>query len=287
MPEPPQLPPIAKEPFSVLLLGQSDRPGLEEALAAWITFLDGLNQTFEIILVDDALLDRTVELGKHHPAIRVLRDPVRRGSGAALRLGLTAAQHPLLFYAPCDGSFQPKDIKLLFDQIDQVHVVVGHRVGRRVPFPLRVLGFSWRLLLRVLFGLPVQPLPAWLGWRDHARNLFARYVFALRLHDVQSEFRLFRRSIFQRIPIQSNGAFAHVEVLAKANFLTAMMTDVPVSYQPLSSPASWWKEAWHIFAHPEFGPAVLPKESPPTSGPNGEAEDSQNEHPPDCGATDA
>src|SRR5262249_8618620 len=149
--DPPQLPPIAKEPFSVLLLGQSDRPGLEEALAAWITFLNGLNQTFEIILVDDALFDRTVELGKHHPAIRVLRDPVRRGSGAALRLGLTAAQHPLLLYAPCDGSFQPKDMKLLFDQIDQVHVVVGHRVGRRVPFPLRVLGFCWRLLLRVLF----------------------------------------------------------------------------------------------------------------------------------------
>jgi hypothetical protein len=287
MPEPPQLPPIAKEPFSVLLLGQSDRPGLEEALNAWIAFLNSLNRTFEIILVDDALLDRTAELARHHPTIRVLRDPAKRGSGASLRLGLTAAQHPLLLYAPCDVSFQPKDIKLLFDEIDRVHVVVGHRVGRRVPFPLRVLGFCWRLVLRVLFGLPVPPLPAWLGWRDHARNLFARFVFALRLHDVQSEFRLFRRAIFRRIPIQSNGSFAHVEVLAKANFLTALMTDVPVSYQPLSAPASWWKEAWHIFAHPDFGPAVLPEELPLAPATSDRAEEPRTEVSPDCGVTDA
>jgi len=270
------------------LLGHSDRPGLEEALDAWITYLNGLNRTYEIILVDDAVLDRTLELAKRHPTVRMLHDPARRGSGAALRLGLTAARHPLLLYAPCDGSFQPKDSKLMFEEIDQVHVVVGNRVGRRVPFPLRVLGFCWRLALRVLFGLPVQPLPAWLGWRDHTRNLFARFVFALRLHDVQSEFRLFRRPIFQRIPIQSNGSFAHVEVLAKANFLTAMMTDVPVSYQPVATPASWWREAWHIFAHPEFGPAVLPEEeSPPTPATNEKAQKPPSEIPSDSGATDA
>jgi glycosyltransferase involved in cell wall biosynthesis len=267
MPEAPQLPPIATLPLSVVLLSRSDEPGLEDALQAWTIHLDSLNRPYELILVDDALHDRTEDLAKHHPGVRVLRDPARRGVGAALRLGVNSAQHPLLFYASCDSRYQPADLKLLLDEIDKVHVVVGHRVGRRVPLPLRLLGFGWRLLLRILFGLPVAPLPAWLGWRDHARNLFARIVFALRLHDVQSEFRLFRRSIFRRIPIQSDGAFAHVEVLAKANFVTAMMTDVPVSYRPPTPPLPWWKEAWRIFAHPDFGPAVLPPEEPPTRVP--------------------
>jgi hypothetical protein len=260
MPEPPQLPPIATQPLSVVLLGQSDRPGLEEALESWITYLNGLNRTFELILVDDALLDRTEELAKHHPTVRVLRDPAKRGVGAALRLGTSTAKHPLFFHAPCDRSYQPKDLKLLLHEIDRVHVVVGHRMGRRVPLLLRVLGFGWRLLLRILFGLPVEPLPAWLGWGDHARNLFARVVFALRLHDVLCDFRLFRRSVFRRIPIQSDGCFAHVEILAKANFLTALMTDVPVSYQPPAELPSWRKDAWRVFAHPDFGPAVLPPE---------------------------
>jgi hypothetical protein len=264
MPEAPQLPPIATQPLSVILLSRSDEPGLEDALQAWITQLESLKRTYELILVDDSIQDRTEDLAKLHPGVRVLRDPARRGVGAALRLGSGSAQHPLLLYAPCDTGYQPQDIKLLLDEIDRVHVVVGHRVGRRVPLTLRLLGFGWRLLLRILFGLPVEPLPAWLGWRDHVRNLFARIVFALRLHDVQCEYRLFRRSIFRRIPIQSNGAFAHVEVLAKANFLTALMTDVPVSYRPPTAPSSWWKEAWHIFAHPDFGPAVLPEEKPAT-----------------------
>src|SRR6266849_4600848 len=169
MPEPPQLAPIATQPLSVLLLGQSDLPGLEEALRAWITFLNGLNRVYELILVDDALLDRTAELAEHHPSIRVLRDPIKRGPGAALRLGLATAQHPLLFYSPCDGCYQPKDLKLLLDEIDRTDVVTGHRIGRRVPISLRCLGFVWRGLFRVLFGLPLEPLPAWLGWRDHAR----------------------------------------------------------------------------------------------------------------------
>jgi glycosyltransferase involved in cell wall biosynthesis len=290
MPEPPQLPPIATQPLSVLLLGQSDQPGLEEALRAWIGHLNGLNRSYELILVVDALLDRTAELATNHPSIRVLR-AARRGAGAALRVGLAAATHPLLLYAPCDNRYQPKDAKLLLDEIDRTDVVIGHRVGRRVPLVLRCLGFVWRGMFRVLFGLPLEPLPAWLGWSDHARNLFARAIFALRLHDIQCEFRLFRRSVFRRIPIQSDGPFVHVEVLAKANFLTAVMTDVPVSYQPLAEPASWWKEAWHIFAHPEFGPAVLPPE-PVTNDPSTAVSAAITREPPaDCGllqpATDA
>ena len=215
-----------------------------------------------MLLIDDAPVDRTEDLARRYPGIRILRDPAKRGVGAALRLGLAEAKHPLLLYAACDGRYQPTDVGLLMAEIDKTHLVVGHRVGRSVPMALRLLGFAWRGLARILFGLPLEPMPAWLGWRDYLRNLLARMVFGLRLHDVQCEFRLFRRSIFRRIPIQSDGPFAHIEVLAKANFLTAIMTEVPVKPEPAASAASWWRDAWRVFAHPEFGPAVLPEETP-------------------------
>jgi hypothetical protein len=100
---------------------------------------------------------------------------------------------------------------------------------------------------------------------------------------VQCEFRLFRRSVFRRIPIQSDGPFVFVEVLAKANFLTAIMSEVPVGYQSVARPASWWKEAWRVFAHPDFGPAVLPPE-PPTSEPGSiSPAPTTAELPADCG----
>ena len=45
----------------------------------------------------------------------------------------------------------------------------------------------------VLFGLSVEPLPGWLGWRGHAHNLAARVLFAVRFSDVDCPFRLLRR----------------------------------------------------------------------------------------------
>jgi glycosyltransferase involved in cell wall biosynthesis len=260
MPEPPQLPPIATQPLSVLLLGNSDRPGLESILGNWFTHLYGLGREVEVLLVDDALIDRTAELAGSHPTARVLRDPVRRGVGAALRLGLAKARHPLFLQVPCDGRYQPADVQKLLAEIDRVHLVVGHRMGRAVPLLLRSLGGIWRLTLRILFGLPLEPLPAWLGWRGHARNLLAHVVFGLRLHDVACEFRLFRREVFRRIPIQSDGPFVNIEVLAKANFLGQVMSEAAVTSVEQWTPAGWWREAWRVFAHPDFGPARLPEE---------------------------
>ena len=55
------------------------------------------------------------------------------------------------------------------------------------------------------------------------------------------------------------------EVLAKANFLGHVMTETPVSYRPLpAAPAgagadSTLADAYRVFAHPEFGPTVLPE----------------------------
>src|SRR2546422_989826 len=54
-------------------------------------------------------------------------------------------------------------------------------------------------------------------WRHFASPAFL--LFGLWLRDPASPARLYRRSIFERIPIQSNGWFAQVEILAKANFL--------------------------------------------------------------------
>ena len=129
-------------------------------------------------------------------------------------------------------------------QIDKVDVVSGYRVWQssRPRRPLR--RFAYRTLLRLLFGL--------------------------RLIDVDCPFKLFRRSVFARIPIQSNGPFAHAEILAKANFLGCIMTEVPVRYEPGNRgagthpfPATWRREAFRVFFHPDFGPPFLPEEAPP------------------------
>lgn len=149
-------------------------------------------------------------------------------------------------------------------QIDHVHLLSGYRAGVRVPLPWRVVGWLWRVICVVLFSYWPQPLPGWLGWRRHLGWLLVRIFFGLRMHDVSCPFRLMRRDILARMPVQSNGSFAHVELLAKANFLSCLMGEempipvVPGAYR--GDAGELFREARQLFNHPDFGPPVLPAE---------------------------
>jgi glycosyltransferase involved in cell wall biosynthesis len=275
MPDLAPLPPIADQPISVVLLARNDEIHLEEVVSAWTTLLDGLNREYELILVDDGGTDRTPELTAaltaRFPRLRVIRHEQPRGDGAALRDGLQTATKPLFFYTTADRQYDVADFNKLLPEIDKVHLVSGFRQWQQVPRPLRWLGFVYRVFLRVLFSLTLERRSAWLGWNEWAYRLLARVVFALRLQDVNCLFRLFRREIFARIPIQSDGEFAHVEVLAKANFLGSYMNDeIPVAHRPrqqLPAGPSWGKDFRRVFSHPDFGPAVLPTATAPASPP--------------------
>src|SRR5262249_16675821 len=121
----------------------------------------------------------------------------------------------------------------------------------------------YRGLLRVVCGLSLEPPVAWLGWRAACRRGIARWLFGVRVQDVECAFRLFRRSIFARIPIQSHRAFAQPEIRAKANFLGCWMTEVPVPHRPRPGavePGWTFAEVYRLLAHADFGPAVLPSE---------------------------
>jgi glycosyltransferase involved in cell wall biosynthesis len=279
MPELPQLTPIASQPLSVVLLTRNQAGHLEALLAAWVTFLNGLDREYELIVVDDGSTDGTGELAEKLAAgyrrILVRRHERMGGEGAALRTALTVARHPLLFYTLGDPHYQPTDLgKLLRKrpdprkpdlEIDHVHLLSASRGGQPVPWSWRILDLLWRFLCRILFMHTPERLPGWLGWKRHAAGLLVRVLFGVRYHDVACPFRLLRRDIFARIPLQSAGSFVHIEILAKANYLGLMMgEEVPLElghYPPLTTEMSReeWRQmcadAWRVIRHPEFSPA--------------------------------
>ncbi len=274
MPELPPLPPAADWPISVVLLARDEEPHVEAVLAEWAALLDQLRPDYELILVDDGSADRTAALAEalaaRLPRLRVLRHAERRGRGAALRTGLAAATKPLLFYTTADRQYRPDDLRRMLAEIDKVHLVSGFRLWRPVPAPLRWLGAAYRLAVRVALGLPLEPLPGWLGLREWLYRALCRAAFALRLRDVNCAFRLCRREIFARIPIQSEGDFVHTEVLAKANFLSCYLNDeVTVAHRPRPDDVRerMWKDGYRVFSRPDFGPAVAAAEPSPAPQP--------------------
>jgi hypothetical protein len=271
MPAHPTLSPIAEQPLSVVLLadGGADLPPL---VAAWVAFLDARKQRYEIVLVAPGPAGPSPV--DPRPGLRVVH--ADGGEGAALRAGVAEARNPLLFYSPCRPEYPPEFLGLLLDrpaagpakgqEIDLVHVLSGFRAGVPMPVVLRVLGWVNRLVFRILLSYSPPRWPGWLGWRRAGGWLLCRVLFGLRHHDVASPVRLLRREIFAHIPVGSDSAFAHVEVLAKANFLTCLMGEevpLPVVPPPYRGDARrLGRDGWKMLNHPDFGPPPAPPAAP-------------------------
>jgi glycosyltransferase involved in cell wall biosynthesis len=271
----------ASEGLSLLLPAFNRAGSLERVLWTWSTTLEKLGREYEIVLIDDGSTDASKNLlngvdGKtglrgRVPHLRVLDHPERRGHGAALRTGMAIAQFPLVLCAGCDHPCDAAAVKNALKRIDDADPESGRKIdvvnGFRAGWPLtgwrQMIDVLWRSLLRVALGMHVLPRPGRLGSAACLNALLLRFLFGLRIGDVESPFKLFRKGIFARIPIQSDGDFVHAEILAKANFLGCLMDEVPIAEKPIpfssrgnNAAASRWKELRRVFLHPDFGPAI-------------------------------
>ena len=112
---------------------------------------------------------------------------------------------------------------MFLKEIDQVDLVCGARESK-------ARGWKWRQFFSVAYQL-----------------------FGLWMQDPECPVRLYRKEMFERIPIQSKGAFAQIEILAKANFQSRLMTEVPI-IGPDADPARTSQDFWKVLNSPNFGP---------------------------------
>ena len=267
------------EPVSVVIPVRNAGGTLAAAVAEWCDTLQKLGHGWELILVDDGSTDDTAaraeELAARRKHVRVLRHESPRGFGASLRSGFAEARHPLVFYTALDYPYTPADLRSLLSRIDQtdevfgrkLDVVNGCRTGRRVPAFWKAVGFAFRLFCRVALGLPLDPVPGWLGLRNHLRSWWAWPLFGVPVLDTDSAFKLFRRRLLDRFPVQSDGGFVHAELLAKATFLACLMDELPLSPKPDPIPDTDWSEWGKVFKNAEFYPPAEPTAPAPTPEP--------------------
>src|SRR5947209_90916 len=262
-------PKVSKEPISVLLPVYNQAAGLGASVESWLRALARVGRANELIVIDDASADDSAavagKLATRHAELQVLRHNARTGFGASLRTGLAAAAHQLVFYTACDYPYPPADVVKLLDLIDTVDLVTGCRTDP-VPGWLQRFDAAYRLLVRIVFGVTLEPRPGWRGGAAWRRAVKYRLLFGLRTWDPTSAYKLFRRSVLEHVPIQSNGQFVHAELLAKANFLGCLMAEIPIgrlagNFKGVPEPpaAGESRDARLVFRRPEFLPLKVSK----------------------------
>jgi len=184
---------------------------------------------WEIVIVDDASTDGTpalVEaLAREDARVRVIRNPVNRRLGGALRAGYAAATKDLVFYTdadlPVDLHQLPRAVRLL--EYQEADVVAGYRFDRTSEGLVRALyTFCYNHLIRTLFGL--------------------------RVRDVNFAFKLFRRSVLEKFPLTSEGSFIDAEFLLRARKAGCVIIQIGLDYFPRTRGTSTLASMPVIFA---------------------------------------
>src|SRR2546428_2945284 len=130
--------PASSVEISAVMPAFNEEGNLEQSVGRMAAALADQAQAFEVIVVDDGSQDGTAALLARlkpiHPSLRVVRHPVNRGYGAALRSGFAAARYPWIFLMDADNQFDPADVAVLLAAAD-ADIVAGYRKRRRGPPP--------------------------------------------------------------------------------------------------------------------------------------------------------
>ncbi len=164
---------------------------------------------YEIIVVNDGSEDHTpavlAELEKQMPGLRVIHHPQNQGYGAALKTGFASATKEWLFYTDGDAQYNPLELPNLVQTLHEgVDVVNGYKISRNDPLIRIILGKIYNTGVKILFGL--------------------------RLKDIDCDYRLMRRAIFDHITLESNTGSICVEMIKKIQDAGYTFAEAPVSH---------------------------------------------------------
>src|SRR5947207_3546749 len=168
-----------------------------------------LTPDYEVIVVNDGSVDATPaivdELARTYPRVRVVHHPKNRGYGGALQTGFRSATKELIFYTDGDAQYDPAELASLWrNMTPDADLVNGYKISRADPLHRILIGRIYHHIVSLLFGL--------------------------KLRDVDCDFRLLRRTIFERINLEKTSGIICVEMMKKIQDGGFRIAEVPVHH---------------------------------------------------------
>lgn len=196
--------------LSIVFPAYNDAGTIASMVVTAMATARGLTDDYEVIVVNDGSRDHTAsvlaELAGLYPArLRVITHEKNRGYGGALRTGFAAAAKEWIFYTDGDAQYDPRELAHLVAKVGpDVDMVNGYKITRHDPFHRVIVGEIYRLGVKFLFGLKIR--------------------------DVDCDFRLMHRSIFDRVDLTSSSGTITLEMVRKIQVSGFRIAEVPVHH---------------------------------------------------------
>src|SRR5918999_1198342 len=151
--------------MSVIVPAYNEEQAIAGTLVALRERLDESGRPYEILVVDNASTDATVQRAEASGGpVRVLQNHVNRGKGFSVRRGMLEASGQLRLLCDADCSSSLVSLDAMVQAIEGADVVAGSRVApgaqvvRQQPLRRRLVGWPFIALTRLLLREPTRDI---------------------------------------------------------------------------------------------------------------------------------
>lgn len=196
--------------LSVFFPAYNDAGTIASLVISAVQVAATLTPDFEVIVINDGSRDDTArildELARVYPDhVRVVHHAKNRGYGGALRSGFATASKELIFYTDGDAQYDPAEMTVLWETMtDDVDWVNGWKISRSDPLHRIIIGRLYHHTVKLLFGLKVR--------------------------DVDCDFRLIRRRVFETVHLEKNSGVICLEMVKKFHDAGFKVAETPVHH---------------------------------------------------------
>jgi len=173
--------------------------------------LEKVADDYEIIIVDDCSPDKSGkiadEIARKDKKVRAIHHKKNKGYGGALKSGFKAAQKELVFYTDGDAQYEVAELEKLIPFIEKYDVVNGYKISRGDSLCRVIIGKTYNLIV-------------------------GKFLFNLKVRDMDCDFRLMKREIFDKIKLEANDGSICLEMMKKIQNAGHTIKNVPVHHYP-------------------------------------------------------
>jgi len=190
--------------------------------------LKKITDNFEVIVIDDGSSDNSREilreLSLKNPYLKLVFHEKNKGYGGALRSGFEKVSKDLIFYTDGDFQYDVSELPKLLEKLsNKVDIVQGYKIKRCDPW--------YRIVIGELY------------------NFGVKLAFAIKIKDVDCDFRLIRKKVFDKVKLEHNSGVITVEMVKKFQDAGFRFAQVPVSHYSRSYGSSQFfnfKRIWRV-----------------------------------------